>query len=445
MPPPALLIRNGTIVTLGSHPQVLTGYSLLVEEGNIRRIAANSDFKGSFDRELDACGMVVLPGFINLHTHFYSALACGIKALEPAAGFLDVLRTLWWRLDKVLSLEECYYSALIMLLQGIRHGVTTVFDHHASPMAITGSLEQIASAVRLSGLRACLCYEVSDRDGAVVAQEGLEENSQFIRKCRAWNDSRLKALFGLHASFTLSDETLAAAAAMGRALDSGFHIHAAEAWPDQEYTQIHYHARVMERLQEHNILGRQTIAAHCVHVNRREVEVLAETETIVSHNPQSNMNNGVGICDVVGMQRAGVLVGLGTDAMSMNMTEELRVALWGQHLRQENPSIGFQEILHTLVRNNAIAARRIWGMPMGELVEGAAADIICIPYIPRTPMDEGNVYGHILFGISQESVDTTIVGGNILMHNQRLAIDVDEKETAARCRELASQVWKRME
>jgi cytosine/adenosine deaminase-related metal-dependent hydrolase len=395
---------------------------------------------------------------------------------------VDVLKNLWWRLDSALTIEDCYYSALVPLLESIRHGTTTLLDHHASPHAVRGSLIAIEHAVRQTGLRACLCYEVSDRDGARISREGLEENVAFIRRCQRAaargqrsevgsresevQGSRFKvpgsgfaghsqpstlnpqpttaALFGLHAAFTLKDATLEKAAACGQLLGTGFHVHVAEAESDQQYSRQKHRLRVVERLNKFGILGPRSIAAHCVHVNRQELDILAETQTAVVHNPQSNLNNAVGIADLVSMTKRNVLVGLGTDAMTTNMLEELRVALWAQHLFAQNPSVGFSEVVTALLFDNLKIASRIFNLPLGELREGCVGDVVLIDYDPPTPLDASNAFGHMVFGISQATVDTTIVGGKVLMQNKRLTLDLDEPRINARARELAAKLWKRL-
>ncbi len=279
-----------------------------------------------------------MPGLINAHTHFYSTFARGLTKAKASGNFLEVLKNLWWRLDSALTTEDCYYSALVALLDAIRHGATTLIDHHASPNAVRGSLTAIERAVEQTGLRACLCYELSDRDGVRISQAGLEENASFIRHCSRRRKKasisspqppQLAALFGLHAAFTLKDSTLKKAAALGHELGTGFHIHVAEALSDQQFSQRHHGMRVVERLKKFGILGPQSIAAHCVHVNRKELDILRQTQTAVVHNPQSNMNNAVGVADLIAMTKRNVLVGLGTDAMTTNMLEELRVASVG--------------------------------------------------------------------------------------------------------------------
>jgi cytosine/adenosine deaminase-related metal-dependent hydrolase len=479
----SLLIENGTVLTAGKTPAVLPKHSVLIEDGCITRIAPKNQLKRFAGKRIDASRKVVAPGFINAHTHFYSTFARGLTTTKPAGNFVDVLKNLWWRLDSALTTEDCYYSALIALLDSIRHGTTTLIDHHASPQAVRGSLSAIEKAVQQTGLRACLCYELSDRDGARISKEGLEENVAFIRSCQRSGPRKVgrtvpsaptkvskagglgipshsrdalgtarptspqpatAALFGLHAAFTLKDGTLEKAAALGAELGTGFHIHVAEAASDQQYSQEKHRLRVVERLNKFGILGPRSIAAHCVHVNRRELDILSETQTAVVHNPQSNMNNAVGIADVVAMAKRNVLVGLGTDAMTTNMLEELRVAVWAQHLFAGNPSVGFAEVVSALLFNNPKIAERSFGLPLGELREGCPADIVVIDYDPPTPLEAGNSFGHMVFGMSQAAVDTTIVGGRVLMENRRLTLDLDEPRINARARELASKLWKRL-
>ena len=471
----SLLIENGTVLTGGKAATVLPNHSVLIENGYITSIAPKNRFKQFAGKRIDATRKVVAPGFINAHTHFYSTFARGLTKTKPAGNFVDVLKNLWWRLDSALTTEDCYYSALIALLDSIRHGTTTLIDHHASPQAVRGSLSAIEKAVKQTGLRACLCYELSDRDGARISKEGLEENVAIIRRCQsaeargqksAVQGSGFKvqgsrftrhsqpstlnpqpttaALFGLHAAFTLKDATLEKAAALGQELGTGFHIHVAEAESDQQYSQQKHHLRVVERLHKFGILGSRSIAAHCVHVNRRELDLLAETQTAVVHNPQSNLNNAVGVADVVSMTKRNVLVGLGTDAMTTNMLEELRVAVWAQHLRARNPSVGFSEVVSALLFNNPRIAERSFGLPLGELREGCPGDVVLIDYDPPTPLEAGNSFGHMVFGMSQAAVDTTIVGGRVLMENKRLTLDLDEPRINTRARELAAKLWQRL-
>jgi putative selenium metabolism protein SsnA len=438
-----ILIKNGTIITFGSPCKVLEHQALLIEDGRIARIAPREAIPGPFDQVIDAAGQLVMPGLVNAHMHFYSTLVRGLGKAAPSATFQEVLDNLWWRLDRKLTLDDVQMSAEFILLDAIRKGTTTFVDHHASPFAISGSLDRIATAVKNVGIRACLCYEVSDRDGEAIITEGLEENAAFARRCAAEMDPQLRSLFGLHAAFTLSDQTLERAAAMGRDLGIGFHVHVAEAASDVALNLDRHGLTPVARLNAFHMLGRDTIAAHAVHVTPADMDLLAESGTFVAHNPQSNLNNAVGIADVQTLVQRGVRVGLGTDAMTVNMLEELRVGLWAQHLRQDNPTCAFMDLANTLVVRNPELASQLWGFPLGTLEEGAAADIILVDYHAPTPLDDNSVLGHLIFGISQATVDTTICAGRVLMAGKRLMIDVDEAALAARSRELATRLWER--
>ncbi len=440
-----LHIRHATVVVPtiregGVGFEVLPQHRITIAGGLIEAILPEGRAVLPPGEVVDAHDGVVLPGFINAHTHFYSALARGL-VVAPAHDFADVLTTLWWRLDKALTPEDVHISALVSCIDAIRHGTTTVIDHHASPHAVAGSLATIADAVRATGIRACLCYEVSDRDGPDIARAGIEENASFIRACTTADDGMIRALFGLHASFTLSDATLEAACAA--AGGTAFHIHVAEDAVDQRHARQASGVGVVERLATHGILRPGTIAAHGVHLDPLEREILADRRTSVVHNPQSNLNNAVGTADTLALVRAGVTLGLGTDAMTADMTAELRVAVWAQHALHGDPAQGFGEsVLALMAGNPRIAAGA--GLPAGGMHPGAAADIVILPYDPPTPMTADTMAGHLVFGLSQSRVSTTIVNGHVLMHEGRLCNGLDEAMILARARECAARLWRRL-
>jgi len=436
-----ILIKNGTIITLGAVNKVLRGQALLIEGNKIAKIAPEADFTGRYDKVIDAHGKIIMPGFINAHMHYYSTFSRGLGKAAPSTNFLEVLDNLWWRLDKKLTLEDTYYSALIPMIEAVKHGCTTLIDHHASPYHITGSLHAIEKAGNEVGLRNSLCYEVSDRDGEARAEEGLKENYDFAKYAGSLNSNRLKALFGLHASFTLSDKTLGRAVELAADAGVGFHVHVAEGLADVEKCQAEHGCRIIERFNKFGILGNKTIAAHCVHIDEHEMDIVKETGTAIVQNPESNANNAIGTGDMVKIAGKGILLGLGSDAMTVNMFDELRMAVWMQHLTHD-PSKGFMEPVNALTVNNARIANRYFE-GIGELREGCAADIIIMDYYPATPFDAGNFAGHLVFGISGAQTDTTIADGRILMENKRLCLDLDEKEVYAKSAELARKLWER--
>ena len=438
-----ILIKDGTVVTLGERNTILKQHSLLLRDDKIERIAPTSEFADvEADTEIDASGQLVLPGFINTHTHFYSALSRGLGKVPPSKNFVEVLQNLWWRLDRQLTPEDCYYSALVSCIDAIKHGTTTLIDHHASEGHVRGTLWEIEKAVLETGVRASLCFELTDREGSQIAEDGIAENVAFIEEKQRENSSRIKALFGLHAAFTIEDDTLAQAVQKGAELGAGFHIHTAEDQADQDHSMKKHGMRVVQRLHKFGVLGPRTICAHCIHVDENERNLLAETDTIGVHLPQSNMNNAVGVADLVGLVSEGILYGLGTDSMTNNMLEELRVALWAQHLSKNNPSVGFTEVVDSLLVNNQKIISRYWNDGIGELKEGYKADIVLMDYASPTPFNEDTFYGHIVFGIAHSSARTTIANGRILMRDHQL-VDIDEERIAARAAELAQALWDR--
>ena len=455
-----MLITNGTLITFGEKNEVIPDGTVLIRDGYIADLGPTAELAAKYPDEdvLDARGKLVMPGLICAHTHFYGAFARGMAIPgEPPKNFPEILENLWWRLDKALTLEDVRYSALVCLVDAIRHSTTTLIDHHASPNAIEGSLDVIAEAVEEAGVRACLCYEVSDRDGKEKAKAGIKENERFIKKVQGTRHKAqgyelepcplnlVSGTFGLHASLTLSDETLEDCAALARELGVGFHIHVAEDNADVQDSLKKSGLRVVERLKKLGILGPKTIAAHCVHINESEMEILRETGTKVVHNPRSNMNNAVGVAPVPEMLGRGIAVGLGNDGFSNNMFTEMHVAYLVHRLAQRDPrAMGADQVLRMAFQNNAQIASLFWSeRPLGELSVGACADIILVDYQPTTPLTKGNFPWHVVFGIDGTQVDTTIVGGRVLMREGKL-LTLDEEGICAKARELAAKVWERV-
>src|SRR5579859_7460142 len=277
---PDILIANAMIATLGERSELIEDGALLVRDGLIEVIGKTADLRAQHpDADVvDARGGLMLPGLLCAHTHFYGAFARGMAIPgEPPENFPEILERLWWRLDKLLTLEDTRASADIFMADAIRHGTTCVIDHHASPNAVEGSLDVIAEAVEQAGIRACLAYEVSDRDGSPVTAAGIIENERFINALRTTRSRQaqagvIAASYGLHASFTLSPATLERCADGGASSGVGFHIHVAEDISDENDSISNYAIRVAERLEANHILGPRSIAAHCVHVNSGEID-----------------------------------------------------------------------------------------------------------------------------------------------------------------------------
>jgi putative selenium metabolism protein SsnA len=443
-----MLIVNGRLVTWEKENRVLDGQAVYIEGERVVEIGSQAEMRDKYPEaeEVDAGGQLVMPGNICAHTHFYGAYARGLAIPGfPPKDFPEILKKLWWPLDKALDEQSVRASALVHLVDAIKHGTTTLFDHHASPNFIEGSLDVIAQAVDQSGLRAVLCYEVTDRDGEQKAKLGIQENSAFIRKTANGGvaDGRVRATFGLHASLTLSDETLSLCQeALGE--EGGFHIHVAEHEAD-EYDSLNKSGmRVVDRLNAHGILGPRTIVAHGVHIDFVEARLLAETGTWLSHQPRSNMNNGVGVAPIESLMRLGINVCLGNDGFTQDMWTEWKTAyllhkVWHKDPRRMN---GLDVVQMGVYNNAALANSFFPGQKLGSLVEGSSADLIFVDYHPFTPLTAGNLPWQILFGFNESMITSTMVAGKFLMRDRKL-LTLDEAEIAAQALALAPGVWER--
>lgn len=438
-----MLITNAKLITWEKENRILDDHAIFIENDRIKEIGTTYDLLKKYPSEekLDARDRYVMPGNICAHTHFYGAFARGMAIPGPAPkDFPEILQKLWWPLDRSLDADSIEYSVLPCLVDAIRHGTTTLIDHHASPNAIDGSLDIIGNAVEKSGLRAVLCYEVTDRDGDAKMKAGIQENVRFIKKTK---NPLLAATFGLHASLTLSDASLDLCR---QAIPDGygFHIHTAEHEADEYDSLNKTGMRVIDRLQKQGILGSNTIAAHGVHFDAREMEILAETGTWLSHQPRSNMNNGVGVAQVESMMRAGIKVCLGNDGFSNAMWEEWKAAYFLHKVHHRDPRrMGGYDVTQMAIYNNAALANLFFSSAtIGQLSAGAFADMIFVDYHPNTPMTAGNLPWHIIFGFQQSMVATTIVAGKVLMKDREL-LTLDEKEISAKAREIAPKVWDR--
>jgi putative selenium metabolism protein SsnA len=435
-----MLVINGTLVTWGNPNQRLEDHALLIQDGVIRALAPQRQLLEQYPQEetLDARGQYVMPGNICAHTHFYGAYARGMAIPgDPPKDFPEILRRLWWPLDKALDADAVRASALVCLVDAVKHGTTTLFDHHASPNHIDGSLDIIAQAVEQAGLRAVLCYEVTDRDGMEKAEAGIAENVRFIQKYA--QHPRIRGTFGLHASLTLNDDVLRACA---DAHTGGFHVHVAEHEADENDSLRRSGKRVVQRLDAFNIWNDKTIAAHCVHIDEQERELLRDKGVWVSHQPRSNMNNAVGAMAFEAFLQRGLKVCLGNDGFSNNMWAEWKDAYLLHKVANRDPrKAGGYDITQVAVYNNAALANTFFaGQQVGQLTLGAAADLICVDYHPYTPLTDGNLPWHILFGFEASMVTTTMVGGKILMRDRQL-LTLDEKAIAEEARALAPRVW----
>jgi putative selenium metabolism protein SsnA len=427
----SLVLSGGTVVT-SLDPSAVARADVTVRDGRVTAVGESED---GGDR-LDCSGRVVLPGNVCAHHHLYSTLARGMpNRLEAPQSFVEVLRRLWWRLDRALDPETVYLSAWAGTAEALLAGTTTIVDHHASPNAVEGSLDRVADAVSELGARAVLCYEVSDRDGPERAAAGLEEHRRFAKARRP----RVSAMVGAHASFTLSDETLAACVEVADELDAGIHVHVAEDAADELDAQARFGRRVVERFAEAGALSDRSVLAHCVHVDEREASLIHSTGSWVAHNARSNMNNRVGRAPVAAL---GNRLALGTDGIDGDLFAESHAAFW--RAREADPSIGPEWALARVAASARLAGAAAGEPLLGRIEPGAPADLVVLAYDPPTPLEPASLAGHWVFGMSAGAVRDVLVGGEIVVRDGRLC-DRSAASVGERCRTAAADLWSRVD
>ena len=440
-----LIIGNGKVVTRDSANPYIENGAVATEGTKIKKVGDLETLKKEFpDAEfMDAKGKIIMPAFINTHEHIYSAFGRGmsINGYNPK-GFLDILDGMWWTIDRNLTLNDTYLSAMATYIDCIKNGVTTIFDHHASFGSIEGSLFEIEKAAKETGVRSCLCYEISDRDGMDKARASVKENADFIRHALKDDTGMIAGMMGMHAQFTISDETMELAAA-NKPDEVGYHIHVAEGIEDLHHCLKHYGKRIVDRLMDHDILGEKTLLGHCIYVNEHEMDLIKETNTMVVHNPESNMGNACGCPPTMHIVHKGIVTGLGTDGYTHDMTESYKVAnvLHKHHLCDGNAA--WTEVPQMLFEGNVQIAERYFPQKLGVLKEGAAADVIVVDYTAPTPLHAGNVNSHILFGMTGRDVVTTIANGKVLMKEREL-LNIDVEKVLADCRQAAGALADRI-
>ncbi|MBI5021530.1 MAG: putative aminohydrolase SsnA [Ignavibacteriales bacterium] len=384
----------------------------------------------------DLSGRIIMPGLVNSHTHLYSALARGMAyPKEPPQNFLEILQKIWWKLDRALDEDAIYYSALVGAIDAVRCGTTTLIDHHASPKSITGSLDIIKEAMWEVGLRGVLCYEVTDRGGKKERDKGLEENERFIKDNK--KNSQFRGMVGAHAAFTMSNETMCLCGELSKKHDVGVHIHVAEDKADMTDAEENYRCRVIDRLKENGILRKDSILAHGVHLNEKEVNEVKKAGSWLMHNPRSNMNNRVGYAP---LHLFGERVSLGTDGFPADMFEESKI---GFYKRQDSRAEGNVNMAK-LLQNGQRTISEIFGQKFGSLKKGSPADIVILDYQPPTPMTVENLAGHFLFGMNSSMVESVMIDGKWVVKNHVL-VGFDVESVYEKSKKVAKKLWEKME
>jgi len=377
------------------------------------------------DESIDCTGKIVTKSFAVGHHHVYSALARGMGAPKKnPENFYEILKYVWWTLDKALDKDSVEASALATAVACAKAGSSFVIDHHASPNFIEGSLETIANAFDKVGVSHLLCYEITDRDGQEKAEQGLAETEDYLRNHQG--------LVGLHASFTVGEQSMKKAATLMEKYDSGFHIHVAEDNYDQKHAINHYGKRVIQRLNDYGVLdSTKTILGHCLHLSEDERRIIRNSKATVVENAESNLNNAVGFFNSTGL---GDNIMLGTDGMHSDMLRSAQQAFFvGQtHDNIDYPGVyqRFREVHHYLENNHF----------KGD----GDNNLVILDYQSPTPINQDNFLGHFVFGFQAADVQHVISNGKLIVKNRKVQT-VDEGNIYAFAQEQAVKLWERMQ
>ncbi len=376
----------------------------------------------TYTEVLDCEGMIAMKAFANGHHHTYSTLARGMPLPKQAPkNFLEILEKIWWKIDKGLTAEMNEISAYYTAISSVKNGVASVIDHHSSPSSIAGSLEKMQTAFNNTGIEGLMCYEISDRNGQKISQQSLKETRNFLEKNMG--------LVGLHASFTLENNTLKEASKIAKEFNTGIHIHLAEDIADQADCEYLYQKRIVERLEEYGFLELQkSIFAHGLHLSDKEKEMLKKSPAWIVQNPESNLNNQVGYFNGQGL---GDNIMLGTDGMHSNMIRSAQTAYFtGINFEP----INMFQVYHRLRNSNKYIEKTYPNTKNALLV---------MEYDNPTPIIPENFLSHFFFGFENSQIKHLIHQGRFVMRDRKIS-QIDEESVLLESQKLAQQLWKRL-
>lgn len=437
-----LVIKNVRVMQTRPPFSVEESVDVVISNSVIESVGKNASVGVEAHRIIDGSGKTLIPGNVCSHHHYYSGLSRGMLiSAGPQEDFIQVLKEWWWRLDRGLDEEACYYSSLICSLDAIAAGTTTCIDHHASPNYIKGSLSTIAKGMEDVGLRGSTCYEITDRNrGMKEVEEGVEENLRFAyevdKRVANGEDVLVEAMIGGHAPFTIPDEGMALMKEAVDRTNRGMHLHIAEAHYDQIHSHHIYGEDIVSRLDRHGLLSDKTLLVHGVWLNDREIDTINKRGCFFAHNGRSNMNNHIGYNHK--LPAISKLV-LGTDGCGGNMFEEIKLAFF-KHKDDGGPWWP-SNYLEALNRGNELVEssfsnRGKWGM----IAPGYKADLALLDYHNPTPLVPDNAAGHFVWGMSSNCVHTVIVNGKIVMDNREFP-NIDVVKVYQEAAKVAKRVW----
>lgn len=436
-----LLVKGGVAVTMDEKRRVIKDSAVAVVDGKVEAVGPAEDVSKGFgaDEVIDAKGCIVMPGLVCSHTHLYGvALRGSALDIRPPSDFLQILQRVWWPVDEKLTNEDAYATTLAAGIESLMNGTTFYADTYSAPNAIEGSLDQIAKASNEVGIRGMISFEATERRSEKEGARGLKESLRFIARK---DKGRAMGMISLHAPFTVSDDLVLRGAEASRKHEVPLTIHVSEGPNDGYHNIERYGKRSVERLHDTGLLSPRAVLAHCVHLDEREIGLVARSSASVAHNPMSNMLNAVGVSPLLEMFDRGVNVGLGNDGYIFDMFENMRAAYLLQRVSRRDPG---RPSPQDVVEMATVNAAKAYGLSsLGSISPGKRADIIAVrPTFTATPFS-GSVYGYIVNGLRGSDVRDVVVDGEVVVRDKKLqTVDVEKAE--ARVQRSMRRLWQRL-
>ena len=433
-----IIIENAAIVTMNDEDDVHFDGTLVIE-GNRIVAVGGSDVAAGYDQTgakvIDANGKAALPGMVDLHYH----TAIG-KGYVDHLDLWEILQSFWYPMIRAINPQEAYWAAMASYSESLKAGVTTANDMFRQVPAL-------ARAAVDSGIRVVLSNDVADPEHDL---DLLADNEAAYQECHGMGNGRVEVHVGIEWLPLASEPLLVDARALADQLGTGIHIHLNESLGEVELSVEKFSGRrPTEVAYDAGILGSDCVAAHCVHLSDREIGLMQETGTHISHNPISNAKLGNGIARLPEMLAAGLNVGLGHDsAEGTNSCDLFQVMKWASLIhraeRRDASILQAPEILRMATRNGAKAL----GHETGELSVGRLADVILVDlrnhhFTPYVSGNQTHLLSHLVFSAEGAAVDTTIVDGRVVMEGREFKI-FDETEVLAKATESFLTVIDRM-
>ena len=403
----------------------------------ISEVGEMKSFKDKGYQIIDGKGQLLLPNFVCAHSHIYSIFARGLALPFDPHNFQDILDQMWWKIDAKIDNQITYYSGIAAGSEFLLNGVTTIIDHHASGTDILGSLTSLKKALdNTLHLRSILCFETSDR---YPVNECIKENISFANR---YHTQYVSGLFGMHASMSLSDETLKKVSRKLKGLP--IHIHVAESEMDEEDSANKYGLTIMERLDKYHLVNPDSLIVHGVHIYDKELDIVKARGAYMVVNPTSNLNNAVSIPNIKKYLDKGIPVMVGNDGLSSSMATEYLNTLYLTHLYNENPialNIGH---IKDMINNAYDYVSRRLDIKIGKLSKGYVSDFMLLPYSPFTDMNENNALGHIFYGLFPNFKPSDVYVSGKLLVKSGVLTSKKVKNELIESQKYSKELWKRV-